>query len=75
VAFNISKSSLDKAARLMQRYWGVTLWKNRPKFAEDHLPEMPEEEPQRIGRAPRPAGAVEAATLRGAGRRPKPSTN
>jgi hypothetical protein len=40
----------------MQHYWGVTLWKNRPKFfAVDTLPEMPKEEPHRTAEAVRRA--------------------
>ena len=49
----IFASPIDEAAWLMQHYWGVTLWKNRPKFAVDTLPEMPTEEPQRTAEAVR----------------------
>ena len=49
----VFKSPKDEAAWIMQHYWGVTLWKNRPKFADDNLPEMPTEEPQRTVEAVR----------------------
>ena len=51
----IFASPIDEAAWLMQHYWGVTLWKNRPKFAVDTLPEMSTEEPQRTAEAVRRA--------------------
>jgi hypothetical protein len=53
--FKIFRSPLDEAAWIIQHYWGVTLWKNRPKFAVDPLPPMPEEEPQRTVEAVRRA--------------------
>ena len=43
----IFKSPLDEAAWIMQHFWGVTLWKTRPKFATDPLPPMPTQEPAR----------------------------
>ena len=51
----IFKSPLDEAAWIMQHFWGTTLWKNRPKFAVDKLPERPTEEPQRTAEALRRA--------------------
>ena len=39
----------------MQHYFGATLWKGRPKFAEDPLPAMPSQEPQRTAEAVRRA--------------------
>jgi hypothetical protein len=51
----IFRSPLDEAAWIILHYWGVTLWKNRPKFVVDTLPPMPEEEPQRTAEAVRRA--------------------
>jgi hypothetical protein len=51
----IFRTSMDEAAWIMLHYWGVKLWKNRPKFAVDKLPPMPEEEPQRTAEAVRRA--------------------
>ena len=51
----IFRSPLDEAAWIMQHYWGGKLWKNRPKFAEDDLPEMPLDEPSRTAEAVRRA--------------------
>jgi hypothetical protein len=47
------QSPKDEAAWIMQRYWGATLWKGRPKFAVDPLPAMPAQEPQRTAEAVR----------------------
>jgi hypothetical protein len=51
----IFASPKDEGAWLLQHYWGVTLWKTRPKFAVDDLPPMPIEEPQRTAEAVRRA--------------------
>jgi hypothetical protein len=47
------QSPKDEVAWIMQRYWGATLWKGRPKFAVDPLPAMPSQEPQRTAEAVR----------------------
>ena len=39
----------------MQHFLGAKLWKSRPKFAIDRLPEMPTDEPQRSAEAVRRA--------------------
>ena len=39
----------------MLHFLGAKLWKNRPKFAVDSLPELPTEEPQRSAEAVRRA--------------------
>ena len=46
-------SPKDEVAWIMQRYFGATLWKGRPKFAVDPLPAMPSQEPQRTAEAVR----------------------
>jgi hypothetical protein len=49
------RSPKDEASWIMQHYYGATLWKSRPKFAVDSLPEMPKKEPQRTAEAVRRA--------------------
>jgi hypothetical protein len=47
------QSPKDEAAWIMQRDWGATLWKGRPKFAVDPVPAMPSQEPARTAEAVR----------------------
>jgi len=47
------QSPKDEAAWILQRYWGATLSKGRPKFAGDPLPAMPAQEPARTAEAVR----------------------
>jgi hypothetical protein len=47
------QSPKDELALIMQRHFGSTLWKGRPKFAVDPLAPMPSQEPQRTAEAMR----------------------
>lgn len=51
----IFRTSMDEAAWIMLHDWGVKLWKNRPQFAADDVPEMPANEPERTAEAVRRA--------------------
>jgi len=48
-------SKRDEVAWIMQHYCGATLWKGRPKYAEDTLPPLPAEEPHRTAEGVRRA--------------------
>jgi len=47
------QSPKDEIAAIMLHFHGVRLWKTRPKFAVDPLPEMPSQEPERTAEAVR----------------------
>jgi hypothetical protein len=49
----VFQSPKDEIAAIMLHFHGVRLWKTRPKFAVDHLPEMPSQEPERTAEAVR----------------------
>jgi hypothetical protein len=51
----IFASQRDEVAWVVQHFLGAKLWKSRPKFAIDRLPEMPTDEPQRSAEAVRRA--------------------
>jgi hypothetical protein len=48
---NPFQSPKDEVAWIMQRYFGATLWKGRPKLAVDRLQTMPSHEPHRTAEA------------------------
>jgi hypothetical protein len=50
---SIFQSPKDELAAIMLHFWGVRLWKTRPKLAVDPLPEMPAQEPERTAEAVR----------------------
>jgi hypothetical protein len=53
----IFASQRDEVAWVVQHFLGAKLWKSRPKFAIDRLPEMPTDEAAALGRG----GAARAA--------------